>query len=123
MKCCKNELTNLLYQLGVNGRYCGFCFVVDSVDTMLRNPEARDCIKIAYLGVCETYGVDRVNVERDIRTLVTTIWNHGNRELLERIAGRPLERRPRAKEFLLMLVEYAEATIAAEKLSEREDNE
>lgn len=117
----ESELKNVLYQLGVNSRYCGFGYVVYSVEVMLQDPEARDCIKIAYLNVCEKYGVDRVNVERDVRTLISTIWNHGNRDLLEIIAGEALERKPRAKEFLLMLVEYAQklhATLSVEDICE-----
>lgn len=110
MSCYKSELKKLLYRMGVNGRYCGFDFVLACVDAMLRNPEARTCVKIAYLSACETCGAGRVNVERDIRTLITAIWNHGNRELLEEIAGHSLERRPKAKEFLLMLTDYMEQT-------------
>ncbi len=118
MKSYERETKNILYHLGVNSHYRGFHYVVRSVDAMLLDPEARECIKIAYLHACHDCAAANTNIERDIRTLVSAIWNHGNRELLEELIGERMERRPRVKQFLLAITAHVEKLAQEQQAAE-----
>ena len=62
--------------------------------------------KWLYNEVANEYQTTPFCVERNIRTLVDSIWNHGNRELLEEIIPYPGGKKPKNAQFIDGLASY-----------------
>ncbi|MCI8514014.1 MAG: hypothetical protein HFI93_05205 [Lachnospiraceae bacterium] len=95
-----------LFRLGANSSYLGFSYVTSCTVMVLENEEFLCQIKVPYIDTAAEYRTTSKCVERNIRTLLTTIWSNGNRDLLTEIAGAPLHRRPKNKAFIGMLADY-----------------
>lgn len=105
----KNEtrlIHDTLFRLGVNNSYLGFLYVTSCTIRVLENEEWLCQIKVPYIDTAAEYHTTSKCVERNIRTLLSAIWENGNRELLSEIAGMSLNRRPKNKAFIGMLAEY-----------------
>lgn len=105
----KNEIQLIhetLFRLGANSSYLGFLYVTFCTAMVLENEDWLCQIKVPYIDAAAEYHTTSKCVERNIRTLLTVIWQNGNRELLFEIAGVPLNRRPKNKAFIGMLAEY-----------------
>ena len=87
----ERETCNLLRRLGVNNSYVGFRYTVYGVIRAIANPEYRTSIGC---------------VERNIRTIISTIWLHGDRTLLNQVFGFELEQKPRNGAFIDALSHY-----------------
>ena len=97
---------DLLYRLGINASYIGFYYTARAVYLSLLRPERLLMVtKWLYPEVAKQYDSTWHRVERDIRTVVKVAWE-SNRPLLEELARHPLNSRPKASQFLTMLVEY-----------------
>ena len=97
---------DLLYRLGINASYIGFYYTARAVYLSLLRPERLLMVtKWLYPEVAKQYDSTWRRVERDIRTVVKVAWE-SNRPLLEELARHPLNSRPKASQFLTMLVEY-----------------
>lgn len=94
----------VLYHLGVNWNYEGFGLVIETAIRMRRSEGFDGCMKGIYIDVGRGNRTSPNNVERDITTIIQVIWRAGNRELLEKMAGRELTKAPTCREFLRMLV-------------------
>lgn len=71
-----------------------------------------DCIsKLIYLDVAKYYNTLPSCVERNIRTLISAIWEHGNYTCFEKIAGRRLKKKPTNKEFMDMIHHHYKSQI------------
>lgn len=97
----EREASQLLRRLGANSSYVGFYYVTYGVSQQnIQKPELITFItKGLYAEIAIKYQTTVGCVERDMRT-VNTIWQHGNRELLEIIFERNLTRKPRNGEFI-----------------------
>lgn len=97
----------LLRQLGANGSYAGFKYTVTSICKTIQNPELIIYIcKGLYTEVALQYEVNTGNVERNIRTVIETIWKSGNRELLNKVCGKQLTERPTNTFFIDAVSQY-----------------
>ena len=90
-----SEIYNLLYQLGVTANYIGFYHITYAVLLCIERP---DCLRLVtkrlYPEVAKQYGTNWKAMERNIRTVNDIIWRE-NRPLLEALARRHLEQKPR----------------------------
>jgi two-component system response regulator (stage 0 sporulation protein A) len=59
-----------------------------------------------YFDIAEYFDVEIDNVERDIRTLIGIIWDRGDKNILRRVFGRNLERKPGNAQFLDAVTQY-----------------
>ena len=84
----ERETCNLLRRLGVNNSYVGFRYTVYGVIRAVANPELLGC------------------VERNTRTIISTIWLHGDRTLLNQVFGFELEQKSRNGAFIDALSHY-----------------
>ena len=92
----ERETCNLLRRLGVNNSYVGF-----------RYPELLIYIsKGLYVEISAEYRTSIGCVERNIRTIISTIWLHGDRTLLNQVFGFELEQKPRNGAFIDALSHY-----------------
>ena len=92
----ERETCNLLRRLGVNNSYVGFRYTVYGVIRAIANPELLIYIsKGLYVEISAEYHTSIGCVERNIRTIISTIWLHGDRTLLNQVFGFELEQKPR----------------------------
>ena len=91
----------------MDGSYIGFRYITYGVAKNIQNPELIIYIcKGLYIEIAVHFHVSVDSVERNIRTVVNTIWNHGNRELLNDILGIELTRKPKNSMFIDVLSQY-----------------
>ena len=63
-------------------------------------------IKGIYMELAQQFGVKASNIERNIRSVVTTIWKNPDHTLLDQLARHHLVRKPSNGEFLAYLANY-----------------
>lgn len=98
-----NEAYDLLQRLGVTGNYIGFLHAACAVSLCAAQPERLLLVtKWLYPEVAKQFGTNWKAVERNIRTVGDIIWRE-NRPLLEKLAHRKLERKPRNAQLLAIL--------------------
>lgn len=94
---------HLLYRLGVTANYTGFFHTAYAVFLCIKQPERLSLVtKWLYPEVAKQYQTSWTAVERNIRTVGDIIWQE-NRPLLEQLAHRPLEQKPRSAHLLAIL--------------------
>ena len=97
------QIYDLLYRLGVTARYVGFFYTAYALRLCAEQPERLLLItKWVYPDVAAQYHTNWRAVARDITTVGNVIWEQ-NRPLLERLAHRPLEKRPGNAQLLAIL--------------------
>ena len=103
----EREIKTLLRRLGANGSYLGFKYAVYGIQKTIENP---DCIlvisKDLYVDISFHYKTTIKSVERNIRTIRELIWDYGDRELLDEIFCRKLDKCPGNAAFLDGLAQY-----------------
>jgi two-component system response regulator (stage 0 sporulation protein A) len=93
--------------MGGSLTYRGFQYTVYGVERILQDPNLMVGIcKGLYFDIAEYFDVEIDNVERDIRTLIGIIWDRGDRDMLNRVFGRKLERKPGNAQFLDAVTQY-----------------
>lgn len=98
---------NILHKLGVGARYSGYKYLTCAIKLCAENEDMLTLVtKNLYPMIAEKFGVSWYSVERDIRTVIYIIWEHGNREYLNKIAGYNLLEQPAPKEMLDILSHY-----------------
>lgn len=97
------DIYDLLYQLGVTANYTGFFHTAYAIALCAQQPDRLLLVtKWLYPEVAKEYGTNWKAVERNIRTAGNIIWRE-NRPLLEELAHRPLEQKPRNAQLLAVL--------------------
>ena len=103
----ERETSNLLRRLGVNNSYVGFRYTIYGVIRAIANPELLSYIsKGLYVEIAVRYKTSVGCVERNIRTIINTIWLHGDRNLLDQVFGFELAQKPRNGAFIDALAHY-----------------
>ncbi len=98
------EIYDLLYRLGVTANYTGFFHTAYAVSLCVEQPERLLLVtKWLYPEVAKQYRTNWKAVERNIRAVSCIIWREG-RSLLEELAHRRLEQKPRNAQMLAILV-------------------
>lgn len=97
------EVYDLLYRLGVTANYTGFFHTAYAVSLCIEQPGRLLLVtKWLYPEVAKQYRTNWMAVERNIRTVNCIIWRE-NRPLLEELAHRHLEQKPRNAQMLAIL--------------------
>ena len=98
------DIYDLLYRLGATANYTGFFHTAYAVSLCMEQPDRLLLVtKWLYPEVAKQYGANWKAVERNIRTVSCIIWREG-RPLLEELAHRHLEQKPRNAQMLAILV-------------------
>lgn len=93
----------LLYRLGATEAYTGFPYTVRAIQLCINDPRRLNCITtLIYLDIARQFDTTWTAVERNMRTLVSIIWER-NPVLLTKLAGCPMERKPNNSRFLSIL--------------------
>lgn len=103
------DIYDLLHSLGVTANYMGFIHTACAVSLCVEQPERLLLVtKWLYPEVAKQYKTNWKAVERNIRTAGDIIWRE-NRPLLEELAHRHLEQKPRNAQLLAILVSSVNA--------------
>lgn len=98
---------NLLRNLGVNNSYKGFRYTTYGICRVIHDPDLLTYIsKGLYVEIACRYHTTVECVERDIRTVVKTIWEHGDRTLLTEVFGSEQKQKPRNGAFIDAVAHY-----------------
>lgn len=109
MRQYEREAETLLRKLGANGSYVGFRYVVYGAIRAHQNPDLTTYIcKGLYTEIAIHFHTTVSCAERNIRTLVNTIWKCGNRLLLNEIFYRELTKKPTNAAFIDAVTQYTE---------------
>lgn len=101
------ECADLLHQLGASFRYLGMKYTVLATAIVVKDPERLTYLtKGIYMELAQQIGVKAANVERNIRSVVNTIWKNPDHTILDQLARRHLVRKPSNGEFLAYLANY-----------------
>jgi len=84
-------VTELLLALGFSTKHNGFGYLREAVLLMARDP-SQSVTKILYPAVAHTFGCQKENVERSIRTALDSAWERGNPLLWNRYFPDALQR-------------------------------
>ena len=115
----EKEISNLLRRLGVNNSYVGFRYTIYGVIRTVHDPTLLAYIsKGLYVDIAVHYQTSIGCVERNIRTLINTIWLHGDRKLLNEIFDFELSQKPRNGAFIDALVNYIVMRGISEEITE-----
>jgi len=115
----EREISNLLRRLGVNNSYVGFRYTIYGVTRTAHDPTLLAYIsKGLYVDIAGHYQTSIGCVERNIRTLVNTIWLHGDRKLLNEIFHFDLSQKPRNGAFIDALANYIVMGGAGDEVAE-----
>lgn len=102
-----NDIGELLIHLGVNKTYVGYHYIVYGISRACVNPDLLTYIsKGLYVDIAAHYHTSVECVERNLRTVIQTIWSYGDRRLLYEVFGYELEERPHGGRFLRALFNY-----------------
>lgn len=102
----EDETQKLLRKLGIGGGYLGFYYTATAIEILMDLNEPIYQYKWLYNEVAEKHQTTSFCVERNIRTLIEAIWNHGNRELLKEIIPYPNNEKPKNAQFIDGLAAY-----------------
>lgn len=98
------QIYDLLYSLGVTARYVGFFHLSYAIRLCAEQPERLQFVtKWVYPDVAKKYNTNWRAVARDIDTVGRVMWKQ-NRPLLEKLARRPLTKKPGSAQLLAILV-------------------
>lgn len=115
------DIYDLLYRLGVTANYIGFFHTACAVSLCVEQPDRLLVVtKWLYPEVAKQYQSNWKAVERNIRTVGGIIWRE-NRSLLEELARRPLEQKPRSAQLLAILASSLDGPLAVHGLGEMVD--
>lgn len=103
----QTEVRNTLLRLGVSKAYMGYEYVVYGTSLVMEDETCLDYItKTLYVDIATKFHTTCECVERNIRTVIATIWKTKNRELLKLICGGAIHEKPTNKEFFLYMNAY-----------------
>lgn len=94
-----------LKKLGITPNYIGFHQILSAVEFVHREPNALFSVtKTLYPAIAKEYGTTWKAVERNIRSIVSMAWDR-NPALVRELAGYPLKSKPKAAQFISMLID------------------
>lgn len=100
-------IETLVHRLGICSVYHGYHYLIYGIELVMEDENYLLCMtKRLYPDIGKRFHTTGAKVECSIRTVVTVCWNEGNRNLLNRIAGYELTRKPTTGEFISILSYY-----------------
>lgn len=101
------DIKKVLRRLGVKISNRGYQYTAYGISLVLQSREYLTYItKSLYIEIAVHYHTSWTCVERDIRTVVGTIWETDDRQLLYAICGGVPRKRPTNKEFFCLMYDY-----------------
>ena len=96
-----------LRRLRISGKLMGFRYLAYAVARAVDDPTLLTLVtKVLYFETARAYQTTATRAERAIRHAIRRSWESGSRELLETMAGHPLEQCPTNAEFIDIVAFY-----------------
>ncbi len=108
------QVKGILKELGMYKMYKGCEYIVSCIDYIQRNEKAfLPMTKILYVDVAKEHNTSGRCVERDMRNVITAIWQKGaNEALMREIFGEcNIAKRPTNMEFLMLLYNHVKYNV------------
>lgn len=107
--CWRNELRNILQNLGEGASTKGYSVIFDVMEYVEQNPECKNrfMVKELYAYVSEKTGASYAQVERNIRAMIDRIYNNNTTYQLQKNLGygaAAKNKMPNAK-FIALLID------------------
>lgn len=103
----KKTIERMLLQMGVNRSYVGFAYTVYAIELALDDENKLIVIsKWLYPVVAAKFDTTVQCVERNIRTIVHTIWYKGNVDLLKQYSLAKLDVKPNNTQFIAIMANH-----------------
>lgn len=100
------QILHTLSELGITANYSGFFYTAYTVMLALEDLERLQLVtKWLYPDTARRYKTSIDSIEKNIRTVCSLAWNR-NPELLMKMAGYRLEKKPSCSEFLAIISIY-----------------
>lgn len=97
----------LMHDLGIKRTYLGYYHLATAIRLVVEKEERLLYIhKWLYEEVAQLHNTTPFCVERNIRTVKSHYWEHGNRSLLSKMAGCQITEKPSNSEFIDILSCY-----------------
>ncbi len=114
----QQEVRAMLNELGVTSNYAGYRQTVAAVLLAMEQPDALSLIsKRIYPEVAKQFDSNWRSIERNIRTVLTRVWED-NALQLSLLACAELTKRPTTAHFIRILARAAQNRLAADELIE-----
>lgn len=108
---CDFSIECLIRSLGIGATYRGYRYLSYGIKLCAGDEDYLLAIsKLLYPEIARQFDTTSSSVERDIRTVVSTCWERGNRLYLQEISLHPLQAKPTSGEFLDILVSHLRRT-------------
>ena len=96
----------IIEKLGITSKYRGYFFVTDAIDLAMNAQDKPIKItKDIYPYLARKYKTTPMNIERNVRTVITMCWET-NKKGVDEIAGHSLTYRPTNSQFIDMVAYY-----------------
>ena len=98
----------ILDSFGVHRSYTGYSYVTQGLLLIIEDKDRLDCItKLIYPDIASLFHTSWNCVEKNIRTVVNSIWESHNTELLKLIFNKSAkDKKPTNKEFFKYMYDY-----------------
>ena len=101
-----NEIYSLLNRIGATSNYSGYYYIAYAVMLSIRQPRRLIHVsKWIYPAVAQYFGTNVYAVERNIRTVVNTVWIYYS-DVLEQIFETRFKNKPGNAQFLAIITSY-----------------
>lgn len=104
----EKDIKKVLRRLGAKTSSCGYSYIAYGMSLVSEDGSCLEYItKSLYVDIAHHFHTSAACVERDIRSVIESIWKTGDRDFLAEICGsEPAMRRPSNKKFFEMLHGY-----------------
>ena len=100
------EIYGIIRKLGVTSNYKGYYFLADAIQLAMNSPDQPlQITKDIYPYLAKKYGTTSLNIEHNIRTVISVCWQTNRTGIIE-IAGYPLTYKPTNSEFVDMVAYF-----------------
>lgn len=101
-----NEIETLLNMLGIGHRFCGHAIALEAIRIAAFDEDLILCCRQnIFRPMAKRHNCPPCNIERNLRTVIQHAWLT-NPQMLQRIAGYPLDKAPGVTEFIDIVVTY-----------------
>lgn len=98
-----DQLPDILLALGITANYTGYYYLLAAVELATADPSHLTHVtKTLYPAVAKQFSSTGSRVERNLRHVTELAWR-SNPQLLQELAGHPMEQRPRVSQLLAIL--------------------
>lgn len=107
MKNIRQIFHKEIKKMGIQDNLLGEEYFYIAMDIIQEEPLRLCCMsKMLYIDIAKQTGTNPACIERNLRTLISKLWNIDNHKYLNKIAGYQLKKKPTNREFLDMMMVY-----------------